>query len=634
MFHGWTGAESRFSFHFVSFLVLSSLAWGQPAYGANCDYESLAFRAGRAVRQWVTRKNEVHQATNTIIAEGENALPLQWQLNSRPAETPMGVQFPRGKNATNSTIPEVFLEQAKNDPHRVLIMDETKGPVTNRDIVSAVYFLRPEIQRRVEEDVVGVMLPSSVGATLTTLSTQFANKIPAMVNWTVGERNMRLALDNLGVKKILTSRLFYREAKKQFPYLEQFSDRFVFLEDFRKDPEVKIPGMKHKIKLPLFKAKQLIAGVKGRYLPWTGLKNAPIQDTAVVLFTSGSSGIPKAVPLSHTNQLSNVDALVSMVPPQEGDRLIAVLPPFHSFGATGNVALPLVTGLKAAYYPNPLKGRDVAEAVEKYKGTVILGTPTFLQLMARGSKEGQLDTLRFAIHGAEALTDKAEQAIREKTPENFAMVAAYGTTEAAPAVTVNRLDHQVPGSVGWILPNMEYRIVDGEKEGFTNLTPGQSGRLLIRGPNLMKGYLNYDGESPFVNHEGKDWYDTGDIFVEDPASGALSILGRASLDFVKIGGEMVSFNAITDVLHEAKGADNGTEFIVMADKSGPKPRLVLFTTQSEFTDLKEANQIITGAGLTNLYSVDRLVNLSEFPLLGTGKINKKALSDLAQESGK
>ena len=409
---------------FWTILLLLTLVNPSSASAA-CPWGELA---GKAIR-FFTRQT----------TPSENGVPKEWHQDRTP-ERRLQVELAKGKNLDNTSIPELFLAQAKRDPDRVLLIDESRGPLTNRDIVAGVYFLKDRIAGLGPEENLGMMLPASAGATVATLATQFAGKTPTMLNFTAGNKNISSAIQTAGVKKILTSRVFMEDLLKRSPDLKAYESMFVYLEDMREAPGAKLELAK--------------AMLKSRLGAWHDLEKIKPAKYSVILFTSGSSGSPKAVPLTHANQIANIQSILQAVPLHEKDRIIGVLPPFHSFGATGNVVLPLITGAKMAFYPNPLSGKGVAEAVEKYEGTVVLGTPTFLQLMARGAKDGQLSTLRIGISGAERMTEKAAHAIAEKLPPGFVVLEAYGTTEAAPAVTMNRLDNPIAGSIGERLPGV------------------------------------------------------------------------------------------------------------------------------------------------------------------------------------
>jgi acyl-CoA synthetase (AMP-forming)/AMP-acid ligase II/1-acyl-sn-glycerol-3-phosphate acyltransferase/acyl carrier protein len=500
-----------------------------------------------------------------------------------------------------STIAEAFLSQAAAAPGKPAVADQSSGVKTYRDLLTAVYALRPEIER-IPGRYVGIMLPASVAADTAYLAVMFAGKVPVMVNWTVGARNMEHSLTLLDVRAVLTARPLVTRVEFQLGDLGTLKNSFVYIEDVARR---------------LSPLRKLLAAVYAR-LPLKPL-GRHMDESAAVLFTSGSESLPKAVPLTHAKILADVRAVLAAVEVTDADRFVGIFPPFHSFGLTCTTILPLVAGTPVAHHPNPTEGADIARVIEAYQGTMLLGTPTFLRGIARAARPGQLDSLRLAVSGAEKCPDSLYDALERLNP-NLKVLEGYGITECSPVVSVN--DPRAPrrGAVGKVLPSIEWAIVRAETR--RRVAAGEVGELLVRGENVFGGYLNYEGPSPFVDFEGKRWYRTGDLVSAD-AEGVLTFAGRLKR-FIKLGGEMISLPAIEAVLDSIYPPVEGAPSVaVEAGGTEEAPEVVLFTT----LDLERAavNDRLRGAGLSALHGIRRVVKIEAIPLLGTGKTNYREL---------
>ncbi len=501
--------------------------------------------------------------------------------------------------AEGSTITEVFLNQAKRNPSKLIIADQLSGEKTYSDLIAAIMVLKPLI-KALSGSHIGIMLPASVGAATVYLATLFAGKIPVMVNWTVGSRNMVHSLNLIGVNNVLTANVLIKRLSMQGINLEQLSDSFVFLEDFRKKISYK---------------SKISAYLRSR-LTWSSLKHPKMNDAAVILFTSGSEGLPKAVPLSHKNIMTNIRDIPSMATVWEKDVLIGILPPFHSFGITATIVLPLSMGIRTVYNPNPTEALTIARLIEEYRVSLMIGTPTFLNGIMNTASIRQLQTLRLAISGAEKCPAAVYKSINERCPD-IKLLEGYGVTECSPIVSFNMENSLKPYTIGRVMPSLEHIIIDvdsGKEVG-----GNRAGMLLVRGPSVFGGYINYDGESPFVEYKGREWYKTGDLISED-ADGVLTFCGRLKR-FVKLGGEMISLPAIEEVLapHFAGDDDEGPVIAVEATPSEENPELILFTIKD--TDRVSINSCIRDAGLSALHNIRHVIKLNEIPVLGTGKTN-------------
>ena len=501
--------------------------------------------------------------------------------------------------AKGSTITEVFLNQARRNPSKLIIADQVSGEKTYRDLITAIMVLKPLI-KALPGSHIGIMLPASVGATIVYLATLFAGKIPVMVNWTVGPRNMVHSLNLIGVNNVLTANALVNRLLTQGINLEQLSNRFIFLEDLRKKISYK---------------SKISAYLRSR-LSWSSLKHPKMNDIAVILFTSGSEGLPRAVPLSHSNIMTNIRDIPSMATAWEKDVLVGILPPFHSFGITATIVLPLSMGIRTVYNPNPTEALTIARLIEEYRVSLMVGTPTFLNGIVKASSSKQLQTLRLVISGAEKCPAAVYESVNERCPD-IKLLEGYGVTECSPIVSFNMENSPKPYTIGRVMPSLEHIIisVDTGKEVGRN----RAGILLVHGPSVFSGYLNYDGESPFVEHKGKEWYKTDDLISED-AEGVLTFCGRLKR-FVKLGGEMISLPAIEEVLvpHFASDDEEGPVIAVEATPSEENPELILFTVKD--TDRVSVNSCLRDAGLSALHNIRHVIKLNEIPVLGTGKTN-------------
>jgi acyl-CoA synthetase (AMP-forming)/AMP-acid ligase II/1-acyl-sn-glycerol-3-phosphate acyltransferase/acyl carrier protein len=506
------------------------------------------------------------------------------------------------------TIQEVFLRQAARSPGASALADLQGGRRTYRDLVTGILVLRPRIEA-LEGERVGILLPASGAAAVAYLSVLFAGKVPVMVNWTAGARNIVHGLDLLGVKRVISSSQLVAKVESMGTDLSAIRDRFWMLEDLA-------PTLSLGDKLGAF--------LKARF-SWGSLRRVRGPETAVILFTSGSESLPKAVPLTHRNLLTNVRDLGQVFPFQSEDRLIGFLPPFHSFGLTGTVLLPLCSGLPVVYFPNPTDGGTLARLVEAYRVTVLVGTPTFLSSIVRSATDAQLASLRMAVAGAEKCPESLFQVLAKRWP-GLRVLEGYGITECSPVLSVNAFQEPRLGTIGKALPSVEHRIINADSG--LPVEPGQTGMLLVRGPSIFGGYLHHEGASPFVEFEGQPWYRTGDLVRED-AHGSLVFMGRLKR-FVKLGGEMVSLPAIEEVLLRRFAREEDTEIplAVEATPSEDQPELVLFSLRG--IGREEANDALRQAGLSPLHFIRKTRQIEHIPVLGTGKTDYRSLKTMLE----
>jgi len=525
--------------------------------------------------------------------------PVRWFADRRGAHR---VTIPEG-----DTITSIFLQQAARGPGRAAAADQISGVKTYRDLITAILVLQP-VLRKLPGEYVGIMLPASVAADVLFLSALFAGKTPVMVNWTVGSRSMLHSLDLLGVRHVLTAEALVGRLEADGTDLSRLKERFLLLEQVGQG---------------LSLACKVRAAIRSR-LSWRNLEEASPPPNAAVLFTSGSESLPKAVPLTHANILAVLRDTIPFIDIHENDRVLGMLPPFHAMGLVSTTVLPLCAGFKVIHSPNPTDGAVLARLTEAYQATLIVGTPTFLGGIARASEPGQLATLRAIVTAAEKCPPAVYAALAERCPQAH-VLEDYGLTECSLTVSINDHNDPKPGTIGRMLPSLDWAVVDVESG--QPVPAGRTGMLLVRGPTVFGGYLNYGGPSPFTEFQGQSWYRTGDL-VHCDANGVFTFDGRLKR-FVKLGGEMISLPAIEEVLAgrcPPPEPNGGPVLAVEATPTDERPEIVLFTTGA--LSREEANSHIRDAGLSPIHNIRRVVRLDAIPVLGTGKTNYRALREL------
>jgi long-chain-fatty-acid--[acyl-carrier-protein] ligase len=511
------------------------------------------------------------------------------------------------------TIPEVFLNVCEERGNSPAYADMRSGILTYSRLKLAVILLAEKF-RHMPGRYIGILLPASAGAFICVLACQLAGKIPLMINWTIGPRHLQAVSQLSNVEVVLTSWAFLE--RLDTVDLSGIDDKLVMLETVRRGISI------------FDKIKALIRSKKSakNVLKIFGTDKLSKDDAAVLLFTSGSEALPKGVPLSHHNILSNQRSALQVVKLYTDDVLLAFLPPFHSFGFCLTGLIGLLSGVRTAFYPNPTDGKGLMRAFEYWGATLTAGAPTFIKSMLKASKPHQLNTMRMCVTGAERTPQDLIDLI-DKFGKKHCLVEGYGITECSPILSANQLGQPLRG-VGRPLPGVELLIVHLETHEV--LPQGSEGLILARGPNVFSGYLNPGLASPFMMVEGKEWYNTGDIGYLDEEN-YLFISGRKKR-FIKVGGEMVSLQAIESALLSAAQERNWlirsegpTLGVIAHEVPGSKPMLLLVTTF--VTDADEVNQTIRKSGFSNMIRIADVITLEEIPLMGTGKINYRVLEE-------
>ena len=399
----------------------------------------------------------------------------------------------------------------------------------------------------------------------------------------------------------------------------------IFLEDLAKNPTF-IERLSSVLAAALLPA--------GALMKFAGAARLPsLDDLATIIFSSGSTGDPKGVMLTHYNIASNVAQLNQVFMLHAEDRIMGILPFFHSFGFTGTLCLPAATGIGVVFHPNPLDSRVIGALVNKYAVTMLLATPTFLNAYTRRCTPEDFGSLRFVMAGAEKLPDRISQAFEDHF--GIRPHEGYGCTECSPAVTVNTIDFRAAsfrqvgakrGSIGHPLPGISVKIVDPDT--MQPVGPDEPGLLIVRGPNIMRGYLNKPEKTAEVLQEG--WYNTGDVARMDE-DGFIRITDRLSR-FSKIGGEMVPHIKVEDILQELAGATEQTFVVTGVPDEKKGERLVVLHTLDE-AKLEECLEKLGKSDLPALWRPrkDQFVRVENLPYLGTGKLDLRKARGLALE---
>jgi acyl carrier protein len=519
--------------------------------------------------------------------------------------------FPQGKAfiSEGQTLPEVFFKTCERMGKAPACGDMRSGVVTYDQAKLRILLLADYI-RQLPGEYIGILLPSSVAAYFTVLACQLAGKVPLMINWTVGPRHIESVVSLSKVQVVLSSWAFLDRLDNV--NLTGLEDLIVTLEDVRRQ-------FKLADKLKAFVRSKLSVQ---KILSLFGADRLSSNDKAVLLFTSGTESMPKGVPLTHGNILSNQRASVEGIELLANDILVGILPPFHAFGFTVSGLLPLVAGIRVAYFADPTDGKGIAKTIEKWRGTIMCGAPTFLKGMFKGAKGNQLKSLRLCVTGAEKAPPELFHSVHQAG--HMHLIEGYGITECSPVITVNHQGNPQKG-VGTPLSNLEVGILDIDTHQL--LPQGKQGLILVRGPSIFSGYLNPGLSSPFVSAGGKEWYSTGDLGYLDE-EGNLILSGRLKR-FIKMGAEMVSLAAIEEALQKtvAQRAENKEEGPTLAvcakEETGEKAKIFLFTRFA--TSVEEVNKLLKEAGFSNLVKISKVQQLPEIPIMGTGKVNYRAL---------
>jgi acyl-[acyl-carrier-protein]-phospholipid O-acyltransferase/long-chain-fatty-acid--[acyl-carrier-protein] ligase len=519
-----------------------------------------------------------------------------------------------------------FVREAARHPFRPCLFDALKpeGLTYGRVLAGAMClarWLRPVLG---DERMAGVWLPPSVGGVLANVALALLRKTPVNLNYTAGPEAIQSALLQCGIRHVLTSKRFTARMKLDpGPGVE-----VIYLEDV-------LPQITSWQRLRAFLAVVLLPGwFLDRVV--LGLGRHSLDDLATVIFSSGSTGEPKGVMLTQRNIVSNCLAMIAAIQLRPGDRLLGVLPFFHSFGYTVTLWTPLQVGMSAVYHPDARAAKEIGELCRKYRCNLYLSTPTFLRFSLRRSDPADFASLATLICGAEKLPQSLAGEFRDKF--GILPLEGYGCTELSPVVSTNLPDRVIDGvryvlnksgSIGQPIPGVAARVVNPDRPEEV-LPPGQEGLLLIYGPNVMRGYLHRDDLTQRAILDG--WYVTGDMARIDE-DGFIFLTGRLSR-FAKIGGEMVPLERVEDELHEVLGtAERVLAVTCVPDEARGERIVVLHTAHLNGQNPRQLARALAARGLPNLWipGEREYFEVPELPVLGSGKLDLRRIKAMALE---
>jgi acyl-[acyl-carrier-protein]-phospholipid O-acyltransferase/long-chain-fatty-acid--[acyl-carrier-protein] ligase len=504
-------------------------------------------------------------------------------------------------DAWRTNLFDALLEASRrHGPHKAILEDQERNTLTYTDLIRASFALGRKIAHLTKPgETVGVLLPSSSAAVVTIFALHAYGRTPAMLNFTAGLRNLRGALTVAGVTRVLTSHRFVEQGKLH-DIIDTLEARceIIYLEEVRASI-----GLKDR----LFALAASLTPKRFR------AAQAP-DDRAVVLFTSGSFGAPRGVVLSHANILANVAQIADHIDLDPDWVMFNPLPVFHCFGLTAGVMLPILCGLKAFEYPSPLHTKIIVDLLRDTKASILLATDTFLNQYIRAADASAFATLKFVVCGAERVREETHHLMADRFGD-LPILEGYGATEASPVISVNKPLDNRRGTVGGLLPFVETRLepVPGIPRG---------GRLFVRGPNIMSGYLDESGR---LDPPPEGWHDTGDV-VEITRDDWITIVGRVKR-FAKVAGEMVSLNAAEDL---AAGLWPLARHAVVALPDGRKGERLILVTDFQDADVSKLVAHAQSAGATELAVPRRIVRATDIPVLGSGKIDYVAVQRMAE----
>ena len=502
----------------------------------------------------------------------------------------------------DSSLIDALIDARARFGDKEILEDQDRHPLTYTGLIRAAFVLGRKIAHMTDlGERVAILLPSSMGVVVTFFGLHAHGRVPVMLNFTAGEANLKAAIKASGVKKLLTAKRFIDQAKLEDLIVElKTVAEVVWLDDVRKTI-----GLADKLY-------GLAAGAAPKRFRVKTDPDAP----GVVLFTSGSFGTPKGVVLSQRNLVANARQVAAHIDLLPEWVMFNPLPTFHCFGLTGGVVLPLLQGMKAFQYPSPLHAKQITDLLPQVNASILFATDTFLNQYGRVAEPNDFSTLKFVVAGAEKVRPETRALFDEKFG-GVVLLEGYGATEASPVIAVNHPDRNAPGTVGQVLPGIDWTLepVEGIDAG---------GRLMLRGPNVMSGYVT-SAEPLAWDPIGDTWLDTGDI-VDVDADGYVTIRGRAKR-FAKIGGEMVSLTAVEGIAGAVWPDQRHAVVSIPDSRKGEKLVLVTDHAEAEVAPLAEWART---NGAPELIVPKKIVKVAEVPVLGTGKTDYVSIQKMVE----
>ncbi|NRB45606.1 MAG: AMP-binding protein, partial [Verrucomicrobiales bacterium] len=525
----------------------------------------------------------------------------------------------------NDSLPYSIIKGLKNYGSKTTIFDGNDGTeLVFTKVFAAAAALSRIIKKETQKNRVGIVLTPGKGGLVANLAVLLSGKVPVNLNFTAGSDAVNSSMDQADLDRIITAEAFV-EKYPGFPWPND--DKILFIEKIR-------PTLNKKIILWLLALTAFPPKILASML---GITKEGGDQEAVLLFTSGSSGNPKGVVLTHRNILANVSQFGSRLELSNEDKILGCLPLFHSFGSTVTLWYPMLEGVNLVTYPSPLDPPKLADLIQKHKVTLLLATPTFLRGYMRRVDPKQLESIKYVVTGAEKLPQKLAEAFSEKFEKK--VMEGYGLTETSPVSNVNvpNVDTEndeelIPserfGSVGQFLPGVAVRITDTNDD--TPIPINQSGMIWLKGSNVFKEYLHLPDQTDEVFKE--KWFRTGDIGRVDE-DGFLFIEGRLSR-FSKIGGEMVPHETIEAHVNKALGYDSDAEkkiaIVGVPDEVKGEALVMLSSVEMDNDSVKALRQKLLDSGVAALWIPKKIVKVEEIPSLASGKLDIKGCEDLAK----
>jgi acyl-[acyl-carrier-protein]-phospholipid O-acyltransferase/long-chain-fatty-acid--[acyl-carrier-protein] ligase len=582
-----------------------------------------------------------HIPYHVTVSFGKPMPPTSTAIAVRAAVQELQAVAFEARKPHMKTLDRAFVRTARLHPWQFFMADGKTPRVSFASALSKTIYIARRLRRQVgEQPMIGILIPPSVGGALTNYALMLAGRVPVNLNYTASNEIIASSARQCGIDVVITSRAFL----DRFPNMT-IPGRTLLLEDALAAPRFTeklsalalawlMPAglLKHALGANRVKIEPLAAAAPAAATGRRAARRAAQMDQlATVIFSSGSTGDPKGVMLTHFNIASNISQIMQVFMLDGRDKILGILPFFHSFGFMAGLWLPAVHGVGVVFHVNPLDAQTVGALIEKYKVTLLVATPTFLQAYMRRCKPESFGSLQYVLVGAEKLQERVALAFEDQF--GIRPLEGYGCTECSPIVAVNGKDFRAPGfrqvaarrgKIGHPLPGVSVKIVDIDNG--LPVAPGNAGMLLVKGPNVMRGYLGKPEKTAEVLHDG--WYTTGDVAMMEE-DGFLTITDRLSR-FSKIGGEMVPHILIEEKLNEL--ADSAEQvFAVTAvpcEKKGEQ--LVVIHTLAE-SKLAPVLQKFAQCDLPALWKPKpaQFVHVDAIPILGTGKMDLRGIKALA-----
>jgi acyl-[acyl-carrier-protein]-phospholipid O-acyltransferase/long-chain-fatty-acid--[acyl-carrier-protein] ligase len=570
------------------------------------------------------------------VSFGKPMAPTSTAVEVRAAVQELNATAFDTRKSSMKTLDRAFIRTARQRPGRLFMADGKTPGVSFGSALNKTVYIARRLRRSIgEQPMVGVLLPPSVGGALTNYALMMMGRVPVNLNYTSSNETIANCARQCELDVVITSKAFI----ERFPNMT-IPGRTLLLEDALSGPRFseKIGALSMAWLLPAPLLKRALGAHRVKPMSaTTGAvgtgKSSPMDELATVIFSSGSTGDPKGVMLSHFNIASNISQVTQVFMLDGSDKVLGILPFFHSFGFTAGLWLPAVQGVGVVFHPNPLDAQVIGGLVEKYKVTFLVATPTFLQAYMRRCTPESFGSLQYVLVGAEKLPERVAVAFEDQF--GIRPLEGYGCTECSPVVTVNGKDYRAPGfrqvaakrgKIGHPLPGVCVKVVDIDSG--QPVASGISGMLLVKGPNVMRGYLGRPEKTAEVLHDG--WYTTGDVgLIEE--DGFVTITDRLSR-FSKIGGEMVPHIRIEERLHELADVTEQVFAVTALPDEKKGERIIVIHTLPE-TRLTTVLEKLAQCDLPALWKpkANQFVHVDSIPTLGTGKMDLRAIKALATE---